>query len=51
MFNNNLILDLPYFRRDPTPILDGGGGGGKKGPQVDSAIWCLTTMKLGRNTV
>ena len=27
------------------------GGGGKKAPQVNSAIWCLTTMKLGRNTV
>ena len=30
-----------------TPILDGGG---KKPPQVNSAIWCLTTMKRGTNT-
>ena len=27
------------------------GGGQKSPPQVNSAIWCLTTMKLGRNTV
>ena len=27
------------------------GGGGKKAPQVNSAIWSLRTMKLGRNTV
>ena len=31
------------------PILDGGGG--QKAPQVNSAIWSLRTMKLGRNTV
>ena len=28
-----------------------GGGGQKDLPQVNSAIWCLTKMKLGRNTV
>ena len=27
------------------------GGGGQKVSQVNSAIWCLTTMKHGRNTV
>ena len=32
------------------PILDGEGAK-KPPPQVNSAIWCLTTMKLGRNTV
>ena len=44
---------------DINPILDGvqahpildEGGGAKKPPQVNSAIWCLKTMKLGRNTV
>ena len=30
------------------PILDGGA---KKPPRVNSAIWCLTTMKFGRNVV
>ena len=30
------------------PILDGGG---KKAPHVNSAIQCLTTMKLSRNVV
>ena len=49
-----MVLKDPRFNpilvgvRD-TPILDGGGG--KKSSQFNSAIWCLTTMKLVRNRV
>ena len=32
-----------------TPIMDGGGK--KPPPKFNSAIWRLTTMKLGRNRV
>ena len=28
---------------------NGWGGGGGGSPQLNSAIWCLTTMKLGSN--
>ena len=38
----NPILDRVW----ETLILDGGQ---KASPQGNSAIWCLTTMKLGRN--
>ena len=39
----NPILDRVW----ETPILDGGQKASP--PQDNSAIWCLTTMKLGRN--
>ena len=48
---SNLHLSDNFYN----PILDGvwthpilRGGGQKSSPQVNSAIWCLTTMKPGR---
>ena len=55
--NNKSISDSVCCNVNPilggvrdTPIMDGEGA--KRPPsQFNSAIWCLTTMKLGRNRV
>ena len=46
--NNSDNLTL-FWTGPGTPYI--GREGAKKPPQVNSAIWCLTTMKLGRSTV